>query len=322
MKKIVFCLCCCLTISFSKSLEEIYLENGLEAVGKAIESKIQSKSYWENRLKDKDVEYGYYDYNTFIINVDKKGKKFYFDEYKDNKIIQKSTQDALTGLMGEKLKEGDLKTPIGVYQITKRFTPSDEYYGPVAFNLSYPNIYDKVRKRTGSGIWIHGFPLSGDIREDVYKTKGCVVLKNNLLLQFEKNIKDKGGFVLINEDGILKATDEQIADIFAELYRWKKAWTNSDIKDYLDFYDSNFTRFDGMKLDKFVSTKTRIFAKKENKFIKFSNFSITPYPTTEKGKFFRIAFYENYKTPTYNFDGKKTLYVKLVGDKMKILVEE
>ena len=65
-----------------------------------------------------------------------------------------------------------------------------------------------------------------------------------------------------------------------------------------------------------------IFNKKESKFINFSKFRIIPYPSVEKGSFFKVMFYEKYLTSSYKFEGEKTLFVRLDGDKMRILVEQ
>ncbi|AJB46109.1 hypothetical protein CR44_07815 [Campylobacter fetus subsp. testudinum] len=322
MKKFLFFVLSFLSFLYSKDLEKIYLESGIEAVQKAIEANLQSKDYWQKHLSQMDLKYGYYDSDIFIVVVDKQAKNFYLKEYKDGKLDSKAEHKVLTGLMGDKLLEGDLKTPIGVYEITRRFVPEDTYYGPVAFNLSYPNLFDKLRDRTGGGIWIHGFPLNGNIREDVYKTKGCVVMPNDLLLNLESILKDNGGMVLINERGVLEAKNEDIALIFAELFKWKEAWTNSDIDKYLSFYDNKFKRYDGVGFDKFKEMKKSIFSRKESKFIQFTQFSITPYPTIGDENIFRVSFMEKYRASAYKFDGVKTLYVKLDGGKMKILIEQ
>ena len=60
----------------------------------------------------------------------------------------------------EKIIEGDQKTPLGVYFVT-RFIESGELpdlYGDGAFPINYPNIWDRRNGRTGTGIWLHGTP--------------------------------------------------------------------------------------------------------------------------------------------------------------------
>jgi hypothetical protein len=58
----------------------------------------------------------------------------------------------------DKQREGDEKTPVGVYTVTG-YLPDErllDLYGIGAFPISYPNRWDIFRGRTGSGIWIHG----------------------------------------------------------------------------------------------------------------------------------------------------------------------
>ena len=323
MKKILLLVFFANAIFGAQDLDKLYLEKGITAVRDAIEINLQNKAHWEEKLAPQDLKYGYYERPTFITVVDKTAKKIAAFKFENGKLSKLSSNEVLTGLMGDKLKEGDLKTPVGTYEVTRKFTPSDRYYGPVAWSLSYPNVYDKVRHRDGGGIWIHGYPMDGNVREDTIKTKGCVVMKNDLLTKYEKLVgENKGGVVLINEKGVKEASNAQIAAIFAELFKWKMAWTISDANAYLSFYDKDFTRFDGMKMGRFAEMKKQIFSRKENKFISFTNFVITPYPSTEKGDFFRVTFNEKYLTQSYQFEGVKTLYVRLDGSKMKILVEE
>ena len=75
---------------------------------------------------------------------------------------------------GDKQKEGDLRTPEGVYFITHKITQKLDFmeYGPHAFNLNYPNPADRLRGKTGSGIWLHskGQPITG------LTTRGCMAI--------------------------------------------------------------------------------------------------------------------------------------------------
>ncbi|MBI3712357.1 MAG: L,D-transpeptidase family protein [Burkholderiales bacterium] len=79
----------------------------------------------------------------------------------------------------DKFKEGDQRTPLGVYYITNRLpgTKLPDFYGPGALPLSYPNEWDKSQGRSGSGIWLHGVPSSNYSRPPL-ASDGCVVLSN------------------------------------------------------------------------------------------------------------------------------------------------
>lgn len=76
---------------------------------------------------------------------------------------------------GDKQKQGDLRTPEGVYFITRKITQPLDFmeYGPHAFALNYPNPVDRIRRKTGGGIWLHskGQPIAG------IKTRGCLAIE-------------------------------------------------------------------------------------------------------------------------------------------------
>lgn len=79
----------------------------------------------------------------------------------------------------DKFKEGDKKTPLGVYYITGRLSPQrlPDFYGSGALPINYPNEWDKLQGRSGSGIWLHGTP-SDTFSRPPLASDGCVVLTN------------------------------------------------------------------------------------------------------------------------------------------------
>ncbi len=80
-----------------------------------------------------------------------------------------------SGRLGPKLQAGDRQSPEGVYTITAAgLIVNDRWHR--AMNINYPNRYDRVNSRTGSGILIHGrcrsigcFALSDANVEEVYE---------------------------------------------------------------------------------------------------------------------------------------------------------
>ncbi|EOH7142859.1 murein L,D-transpeptidase family protein, partial [Campylobacter jejuni] len=303
---------------------KIYLNQGLDAVGVAIEKELTQKDFWLSEIGDKNISLGYYDDNVAIVLTNKTDKILRVYSYEDGKIRKDFEQkEIITGLMGDKKIEGDLKTPVGFYELGRKFNPGDPYYGPFAFATTYPNLLDKVQGKTGGGIWIHGYPLDGS-RLDEFKTRGCIALFNNNLEKFAKVVQDKKVFVMTEEKEKIRAKKDQIASLLADLFTWKLAWTNSDTNAYLSFYDEQeFKRFDKMKFEQFASMKKSIFSRKEDKKIKFSDINISPYPNLENETMYRISFYEDYYTKNYQFRGDKILYVKIDSKgKMKILAEQ
>ncbi|EAB5336781.1 hypothetical protein EBJ05_08675, partial [Campylobacter jejuni] len=284
----------------ASDLVKIYLNQGLDAVGVAIEKELTQKDFWLSEIGDKNISLGYYDDNVAIVLTNKTDKILRVYSYEDGKIRKDFEQkEIITGLMGDKKIEGDLKTPVGFYELGRKFNPGDPYYGPFAFATTYPNLLDKVQGKTGGGIWIHGYPLDGS-RLDEFKTRGCIALFNNNLEKFAQVVQDKKVFVMTEEKEKIRAKKDQIASLLADLFTWKLAWTNSDTNTYLSFYDEQeFKRFDKMKFEQFASMKKSIFSRKEDKKIKFSDINISPYPNLENETMYRISFYEDYYTKNY-----------------------
>ncbi|EAL4504072.1 murein L,D-transpeptidase [Campylobacter coli] len=324
LKKILAFYFICISALGASDLVKIYLNQGLDAVGVAIEKELTNKDFWLDEIGDRNISLGYYDDDVAIVLTNKTDKILRVYSYSDGKIKQDFEQKAIiTGLMGDKQVEGDLKTPVGFYELGRKFNPGDPYYGPFAFATTYPNLLDKVQGKTGGGIWIHGYPLDRT-RLDEFKTRGCIALFNENLEEFAKVVQDKKVFAMTEEKEKVRAKKEDIAALLADLFAWKLAWTDSDINTYLNFYDEKqFKRFDKMKFEQFASMKKSIFSRKEDKKIKFSDINISPYPNVENETMYRISFYEDYYTKNYQFKGDKILYVKIDSKgKMKILAEQ
>jgi murein L,D-transpeptidase YafK len=66
---------------------------------------------------------------------------------------------AHSGNLGPKLAEGDMQSPEGFYQVKQHhLNPNSKFH--LAFNLGYPNQYDKEHERTGSFLMVHGNCIS------------------------------------------------------------------------------------------------------------------------------------------------------------------
>ena len=60
-----------------------------------------------------------------------------------------------SGELGPKIRQGDRQAPEGFYFITPELmNPRSSYY--LAFNLGYPNEFDRAHGRTGSHLMVHG----------------------------------------------------------------------------------------------------------------------------------------------------------------------
>ena len=308
------------TSMYANAVVDIYRHSGISAVEAYIKEQLKSKKYWDLKLKDSDVRLGYYEDIDSLLIANKKAKELTIYQSSENTLeLLAKYEDVIVGADGDKYKEGDLKTPLGVYTLRKRFSPQDQFYGPLAFVLSYPNTYDKVRGKNGHGIWIHGSPLDGTKRDPM--SKGCIVLDNDTIELLDKNLKHKNSVIIVSENGMKKVEKSEISTILAGLFKWKDAWKKSDINRYLSFYDNDFKRYDGLKKKNFSRMKKTIFARKQKKEIVFKNINISPYPNEQGKRLFKVAFYEIYKSKSYKFKGNKELFIELQKNGFSIISE-
>ncbi len=296
-----------------------YRLNGISGLEKKLDRGLAESSYWNNYLKKIDTKFGYIETYTNILTCNKSESDLlvYIKDVNNTYKLHKD-YSAFTGkVKGDKKTEGDLKTPVGVYDLVKKISNVDEFYGPLAFVTSYPNIYDRYKGKTGKGIWIHGLPLHQE--RDKF-TKGCIAIGNKNIKCLNKNLDIKKTLLIINEQcNYKKVSKQDLATLLSQIYAWRYAWKYNNLEDYLNFYSQNFIRYDGMKIDRFKRYKKRIFAKNETKSIVFKELNIVPYPMHPDT--FKIMFKEFYKSDSFTFNGKKTLIVKLENSKMKIITE-
>jgi murein L,D-transpeptidase YafK len=144
-----------------------------------------------------------------------------------------------------KTMEGDQRTPLGVYYITSNLDPKSlkDFYGSGALPISYPNILDSKRGKTGSGIWLHGTPPSQFSRPP-QATDGCVVLANPDLQHIIRTVEVKTTPVVIATQLNWVAPQSARAESkpFEEaLHGWRNAKTSGNLQQVLAYYTPDFT---------------------------------------------------------------------------------
>ncbi|WP_414710062.1 L,D-transpeptidase family protein [Pseudorhodoplanes sp.] len=77
-----------------------------------------------------------------------------------------------SGDLGPKVREGDRQAPEGFYDITpSQMNPNSQFY--LAFNMGYPNAYDRAHDRTGAHLMVHGDCSS----------RGCYAMTDEQILE-------------------------------------------------------------------------------------------------------------------------------------------
>jgi murein L,D-transpeptidase YafK len=79
-----------------------------------------------------------------------------------------------SGQLGPKKREGDMQVPEGFYSIAPgQMNPNSHYY--LAFNVGYPNAYDRAYGRSGGNVMVHGvcssagcFSMTDEQVADIY----------------------------------------------------------------------------------------------------------------------------------------------------------
>ena len=185
----------------------------------------------------------------------------------------------------EKLREGDKKTPVGVYHVVSRL-PKDkltDFYGSGAYPISYPNEWDQMRGRDGHGIWLHGTP------RDTYSrppraSDGCIVLTNQDLEALAARLQI-GSTPIVIADSIDWAKPEEVESLRSELAssieNWRRDWESRNTDAYLRHYARKFTS-NGSSLAQWSAQKHQVNAAKSWIKVGVSDLSLLLYPGKEE----------------------------------------
>jgi murein L,D-transpeptidase YafK len=226
---------------------------------------------------------------------------------------------------GNKEKEGDLRTPDGVYFITS-YLPDEKLpplYGSGAFPVDYPNVYDRRLQKTGSGIWLHGTEKSLYSRPP-RDSEGCVVLTNEEFQHIIPYVQTGKTPVIITESVRWITTSQwlqQNIEIQSVLETWRQTWEAGDINAYLSQYSTDFwsARHDRNSWKRY---KTAVFASKSYQKIDLSDISLFSYPAPQPYPEMMVAnFTQEYHSNNYNGRVHKQLYWVKQDGRWQILYE-
>ncbi len=180
-----------------------------------------------------------------------------------------------------KQKEGDNRTPVGIYTISGFKSPREltDFYGSGAFTLSYPNEWDTRQGRNGHGIWIHGSP-SNTYSRAPRASEGCVVLANDDLTRLGHYVQTGKTPVIIAEQVewvAYDALDARRGDLAAAIDQWRKDWESRDTARLLSHYSASF-RTGSQNLQAFAASKQKVNAAKSWIKVELDNVSLMLYP--------------------------------------------
>ncbi|ADU97522.1 L,D-transpeptidase family protein [Thermovibrio ammonificans] len=226
---------------------------------------------------------------------------------------------------GDKLEEGDQRTPEGIYFPMYWETNLPPIYGIGAFPLNYPNLLDrKILKRNGHGIWIHG---TNNPNRPPHSTNGCIVLKNEYLRELKKLIVPKRTPVVVVSHLAYATKPEFLKEqrsIINFVLKWKRAWENTpkSLKPYFECYSKHFVWERG-GLKEWIAHKERVT--KHKRWIKISISDLCAMKDgrlLQFGNLYVVRMRLKYRSNNYNSITNKVLYIIKEGGRWKILGEE
>ena len=150
-------------------------------------------------------------------------KESKFELFREYKIV------AASGDLGPKIREGDGQSPEGFYRVfPKQMNPHSSYH--LAFNVGFPNQYDRVHGRTGSYLMVHGSYVSiGCYAMTDEKIEEIYTLCDAALRSGQKAIQVHAFPFRMTQENLVKH----------EKSPWHGFWLN--LKQGYDFFERNKT---------------------------------------------------------------------------------
>jgi murein L,D-transpeptidase YafK len=225
-------------------------------------------------------------------------------------------------LGADKRREGDKRTPTGVYHVTSSLEPRSvgEFYGTGAFPINYPNEWDKRQGRNGHGIWLHGTPPDTFSRPPK-ASDGCVVLSNADLDALAKNLQIGLTPVIISNSIEWLSIDDwqnERAALNKEIEAWRSAWESRDVDLYLKHYSRKFAT-KGQTFEQFARQKRQVNAGKE--WIKVRLSDVSMFRDPGKDELVVVTFEQDYRSSNLNNRMRKRQYWIREDGNWKIVFE-
>ncbi len=229
----------------------------------------------------------------------------------------------------DKYKEGDKKTPLGVYHVTGNipreklsatYGKASELYGNGALPISYPNEWDRRQGRAGYGIWLHGVPFDTYSRPP-RSSDGCVALTNEDFEVIAKYAK-AGVTPVIIAHGVEWASADAAKTLRKNLAQsldsWRRDWESLDTGKYLTHYAEEFSA-GNMGLAQWSEQKHKVNAGKSWIRLKLDNVSVFLYPGREDLAV--VTFDQDYASNNLSNQMRKRQYWIREGGSWRILHE-
>jgi len=219
---------------------------------------------------------------------------------------------------GDKLRQGDNKTPEGIYFILSH-VPEQQLrvskYGRVAVPLDFPNLVDQISGKTGYGIWLHGAGDDNRIAAENV-TEGCIAFYNDDIVKLKNWLVPKQGIVLISADNKQVNDVQDRKELVALTEDWFDSWAKRDLKRYMNFYSKNF-KYQGKNKNAYENYKKRVFRSYESISLNTTTLRVLSHP-----KYAVAIMNQSFQgDDRYKSQGRKVLYWQKEDNEWKIIRE-
>ena len=223
----------------------------------------------------------------------------------------------------DKHAQGDKRTPIGVYFAGQKLTqPLADIYGDAAYPLNYPNEWDALHNRSGSGIWLHGTP-SNTYSRPPRASDGCVVLANQDLKALAPILQTGKTPVIITSNlqwlDADNDTSSEKQTLQTAMDNWLADWKSQDTPKYLSHYSRDFSS-SGINYQQWSEHKYQVQASKPKVSISLSDVSMFAYPDADK-KLVVVDFVQSFTSPALSNKMQKRQYWIQENNTWKIIYE-
>ena len=228
-----------------------------------------------------------------------------------------------SGKLGaQKVREGDMKTPVGVYHVTSSLPVKklSDFYGSGAFPINYPNAWDQRLGRDGHGIWLHGTP-SNTYSRPPRASDGCVVLSNADLDAVARHLQVGLTPVVISDQVEWvspEAWNAERQDFLRQLEQWRSDWESLDTERYLQNYSRKFSAA-GQDYTAFAGAKRQVNSGKQ--WVKVALNRVSAFRNPGRDDLVTVTFDQEYRSNNLSNVMKKRQYWSREGGRWRIVYE-
>lgn len=222
----------------------------------------------------------------------------------------------------DKMREGDKKTPLGVYQVTGFLPPErlTDFYGAGALPINYPNAWDRKQGKNGHGIWLHGTP-SDTFSRPPRASDGCVVLANPDFQALNRYVQGAPVPVVISDQVEWLSLDDwqaERSEFSRAMEQWRLDWESRNADRLLTHYSPKFSA-DGKDFAAFARSKRDALVSKQ--WIKVGVRNLSTFRNPGREELVVVTFEQDYRSDSLSNVMRKQQYWQKENGHWRIVFE-